>query len=156
MKIYSSKSSLMVKLITIGLSFAMILLVLTLFFSQQKYGLLGGVILGLIIVGSLFYFFANSLDKVFVENGEIILKRNIGAIKIKASEIKSAENLRNSNLTMTFGSMGFFGFIGSTMDNSESLVKDRSKMIRIKTVNKDYTISCENPVELVEEIRTLQ
>ena len=153
MKIYLSKSSLMVKIITLGLLFAMMLLMISLFLSQQNYGLIGGVILSIIIIGSLFYFYANSLKKVIVDNDFLVLKKNIGEIKIKISEIESIENLEYANLTMTVGSKGFFGFIGNTMDNSKSLVKDRSKMVRIKTLSKSYTISCEKPKELVKELK---
>ena len=153
MKIYLSKSSLMVKIITFGLLIAMMLLMITLFLSEQNYGLIGGIILSIIIIGSLFYFYANSLKKVIVDNGFVILKKNIGEIKIKISEIQSIENLEYANLTMTVGSKGFFGFIGNTMDNSKSLVKDRSKMVRIKALKESYTISCENPQDLVKDIK---
>ena len=143
----------MVKIITFGLLIAMMLLMITLFLSEQNYGLIGGIILSIIIIGSLFYFYANSLKKVIVDNDFLVLKKNIGEIKIKISEIESIENLEYANLTMTVGSKGFFGFIGNTMDNSKSLVKDRSKMVRIKTLSKSYTISCEKPKELVKELK---
>jgi len=37
---------------------------------------------------------------------------------------------------MTYGSKGVFGFIGNTMNNSASLVKDRTKITQIKTNGK--------------------
>jgi hypothetical protein len=95
------------------------------------------------------------LDKIIIEENTIILKKNIGQIKIPKSDILEVNRLSFSNLTMTFGSKGVFGFIGNTMDNSISLVKDRKKMLRITTQNKKYILSSENADELVTQIKTL-
>jgi hypothetical protein len=56
---------------------------------------------------------------------------------------------------MTHGSKGVFGFIGNTMDNSVSFVKDRGSMIQIKTIDKKYVFSSERPDQLIKEIKTL-
>jgi ribosome biogenesis GTPase A len=85
----------------------------------------------------------------------IILKKNIGQIKIPTTDILEVQKLGYSNLTMTYGSKGVFGFIGNTMDNSISFVKDRKNMIRIITKNNKYVLSSERSDELVREIKTL-
>lgn len=85
----------------------------------------------------------------------IILKKNIGQINIPKSDILEVNRLNFSNLTMTAGSKGVFGFIGNTMDDSVSFVKDRKKMLRITTQNKKYILSSENADELVSAIKML-
>ena len=104
-------------------------------------------------MASPFIFYANSLNKIILERDVVVLKKNIGEIKIPKSNIQEVDQLAYSNLTMTSGSNGVFGFIGKTMDNSISMVKDRKKMIRITTNNKKYILSVDRPDELVREIR---
>lgn len=150
---YPSRSSNSVKVITAGGILILILVSISTIFIRQNYGLTTGVILGIIVLGTFFYFYANSLNEVIIEDKTIILKKNIGKIVIKFSEIESAKNVSSSALTMTTGSKGFFGFNGSAMDGSVSLVKDRSQMIQlITTSNKKYLISCDNPKALVDSI----
>lgn len=92
---------------------------------------------------------------MILENETLILKKNIGKIEIKLSEIDAVKNASSSALTMTTGSKGFFGFIGSTMDGSVSFVKDRSQMIQIITTSdKKYLISCDNSKELAHILFT--
>ena len=56
---------------------------------------------------------------------------------------------------MTAGSKGLFGYVGTTMDGTISLVKDRSQMIQIITkANKKYLFSCQNREELVTAIHS--
>ena len=108
-----------------------------------------------LIISTLAYFYANSLDKIILAKESIVLKRNIGQIIIPKADIIEVTKLDYSNLTMTFGSKGVFGFIGNTMDDSVSLVKDRKNMIRITTKNKKYILSSERSEELIREIKTL-
>ena len=129
--------------------------VMALFTSNLKYGLLGAIVLSVAIAAMLFYFYANSLNKILLEKDNIVLKKNIGQIKILKADILEVNRLEYSNLPMTHGSNGVFGFIGNTMDNSFSLVKDRKSMIQITTKNKTYILRSENADDLVREIRTL-
>lgn len=150
---YPSRSSNSVKVITAGGILILILVSISTVFIRQNYGLITGIILGIIVLGTFFYFYANSLNEVIVEDKALILKKNIGKIVIKFSEIESVKNVSSSALTMTTGSKGFFGFIGSAMDGSVSLVKDRSQMIQlITTSNKKYLISCDNSKALVDSL----
>ena len=155
MNIYLSKSSVFVKVATISILILLTLVVLILVTMDKTFGLIGGVILSMLIIGFVFYFYANSLDKIILEKKIIILKKNIGQIEIPMNDIINVEKLEFSNLTMTYGSKGVFGFIGNTMDNSISLVKDRRNMIRITTENKKYILSSERSDQLVTEIKTL-
>lgn len=154
MKIYLSKSSLSVKLLTIGTLLILSIVVLTLITINENYGLIGGIVLSLLIIGTLIYFYANSLDKIILEKEIVVLKKNIGRIIIPISEIKDIQKLEYSSMTMTYGSLGVFGFIGSTMENSISFVKDRKNMLKIVTVDKKYILSSDNSTELINEIRT--
>jgi predicted MFS family arabinose efflux permease len=63
MKNYSSKSSVSVKLITIGIVIVMGIVVFSIFSLNEKYGPISGIIISLIILSALIYFFANSLKK---------------------------------------------------------------------------------------------
>ena len=153
MYVFKSKSSGFVKVATISAMLVLTLDVASLVRLDENYGMIGGVILGTIILGTLIYFYANSLDKIILEKDGIVLKRNIGEIHIPKFDILEVHKLGYSNLTMTYGSKGVFGFIGNTMDDSISLVKDRKQMLRITTKNKKYIVSSENPDALVDHMK---
>ncbi|QAA82085.1 hypothetical protein EI546_10290 [Aequorivita sp. H23M31] len=153
MKVYRSKSSLFVKIATSGALVLVIMIAVILVMTNDDYGIIGGLIVGAIILGTLIYFYANSLNKIIVDKDSILLKKNIGQISIPKSEIVEVNKFGYSNLSMTYGSKGVFGFIGNTMDDSISLVKDRNNMIGITTQSKKYIFSTEKSDELVREIR---
>lgn len=155
MNVYKSKSSGFVKVATISAMLVLVVVVASLATIDENYGMIGGIILGALILGTVIYFYVNSLDKIILEKDAIILKRNIGEIQIPKSDILEVHKLGYSNLTMTYGSKGVFGFIGNTMDDSISLVKDRKQMLRITTKNKKYIVSSENPDVLVSKMKTL-
>lgn len=153
MKIYLSKSSVFVKIATSSLMLTMIMTLFSLITIGRKFSLMGAIVLIALILGTLIYFYSNSLNKILLEKDAIILKKNIGQIHIPKSSIVEISRLCFSNLTMTYGSKGFFGFIGKTMDGSSSYVKDRKEMIQITTTNKKYIVSSENADEIVREIK---
>ena len=155
MKNYNSKSSFSVKLITIGIVIVMGIVIFSIFTLNEKYGTISGIIISLIILGTLIYFFANSLKKIIIGEKKLTLEKNIGKIEIPFSDIIKIEKLDFSNLSMTYGSKGVFGYIGNTMDDSISMVNDRKKMVRIITTEKKYTISSDKPKELINEIKNV-
>lgn len=156
MNTYPSKSSNSVKLITVGGILLLILASISIIFIQQNNGLTTSIVLGAIVLAVFLYFYSNSLKEVIIEDKGLILKKNIGKIEIKFSEIKSLRNVSLSGITMTTWSKGFFGFIGSTMDGSVSFVKDRRQMIQlITTTNKKYLISCDNSEELINTFSSI-
>lgn len=155
MDIFRSKSSLFVKIATVSVIFLLLLAVLSLIATENKYGIVGGGVLGILIVGTVVYFYANSLTRIIIEKDKIILKKIIGQIEIPKLDIFEVDKLAYSNLTMTYGSKGVFGFIGNTMDDSVSLVKDRKQMFRITTKDKRYILSSERSGELVDQMKTL-
>lgn len=153
MKIYPSKSSFSVKLITIGVILCMGILIFTLFTFNDRNGIMSGIAISVIIFGLLIYFYGNSLNEIIVDERKLILKKPFGKIEIPLSEIIKIERLEYSNLSMTYGSKGVFGYMGNTMDDSISLVKDRKNMIRIITSEKKYTISANRPTELISNLK---
>ena len=155
MKTYQSKSSIFVKIATASILIVVTMIAIMLTTTDKSYGLMGGVILSLLIFGSVIYFYSNSLKKIIIEKDSIILQKNIGQIKILKVDIIEVSRLCYSNLTMTYGSKGFFGFIGKTMDDSISLVKDRKNMLRITTKNKKYLFSSLNSDQLVQEMKRI-
>jgi len=155
MKIFESKNSGTVTIITLSAIVAMFSLLITLTMGLNNYGIIPTVILSLIIILTILYFYFNSLDKIVLSNDTLVLKKRLGNEEIKLSDIMKIERLAYSNLTMTAGSKGFFGFVGGTMDNSYSYVKDRSKMVKITTLEKNIIFSCENPDELVSKLNDL-
>lgn len=154
MKTYLSKSSVFVKIATSSLLLIIVMTLLSLISTGRKFSLIGAIVLIASILGTLIYFYSNSLNKIILEKDAIILKKNIGQIYIPKHAILEVSRLNFSNLTMTYGSKGFFGFIGKTMDGSSSFVKDRKKMIRITTRSKKYIVSSEDADEIVREIKS--
>lgn len=155
MDIYKSKSSSFVRIASMSAVILSLLAVFTLIAIDRSNGIFSTGILAILIVGTLTYFYSNSLQEIIIEKDGIILKKNIGQIKIPKSEILEVHELAYSNLTMTYGSKGVFGFIGNTMDDSVSLVKDRKQMLRITTKNKKYVLSSERSAELVNKMKTV-
>lgn len=154
MNTYLSKSSAYVKIATLGFLILLCMVALTLITIDENYGVIGGTILSILIIGTAIYFYANSLEQIIITKNELILKKKSGKIIILKSDIIEVHKLGCSNLTMTYGSKGVFGFIGNTMDDSVSFVKDRKNMLRITTKTKKYLISSERSDELVNEIKT--
>lgn len=155
MPTYPSKSSNSVKVMTVGGILMLIAILTSIVFINQDYSLLIAILLGAFVLTFFFYFFYNSLKEVTFENKTLILKKNIGKIEIDFSEIKSIKTLQPAAITMTTGSKGFFGFIGTTMDGSVSFVKNRSQMVLLTTTsNKKYLFSCNNPKDLVATVST--
>ncbi|MDG4946191.1 PH domain-containing protein [Weeksellaceae bacterium KMM 9713] len=153
MKIYLSKKSNYVKAVTIFSAVLLVSLATLSVLKNETYSLIGGIIISLIMFGIMFYFYSNSLRKVIIDKNEMILKKNIGKIIIPISEIKAIYRLESSNLPMTSGSMGVFGFIGNTMDNSICMVNDRKNMIKVVTTKDEkYIFSVRNPKHLVEHL----
>lgn len=155
MKNYHSKSSFSVKLITVGIVIVMGLVVFSILTLNETYGIIGGIIISIIILSALIYFYANSLRNILIGENYLTLKKNIGKIEIPFSDIIKIEKLDFSNLSMTYGSKGVFGYIGNTMDDSISMVNDRKNMVRIITNDKKYTISSERPKDLINDIRNV-
>ncbi|MCL8006122.1 PH domain-containing protein [Gelidibacter japonicus] len=155
MKNYNSKSSFSVKLITIGIVIVMGIVVFSILTLNETYGIIGGIIISIIILSALIYFYANSLRNILIGENYLTLKKNIGKIEIPFSDIIKIEKLDFSNLSMTYGSKGVFGYVGNTMDDSISMVNDRKNMVRIITNDKKYTISSERPKDLINDIRNV-
>lgn len=110
----------------------------------------------IIIVGFIFlaflYYFSISLKKIVIKDDSIVLEKNIGSEHINLQTVSGTELLAFSNLTATYGSKGIFGYNGSLMDDSKTLVNDRRKMVKIYTSDKNYIISCDEPERLMAEI----
>lgn len=151
---YKSESSKEVKLVTTAIIIAMLLLITSIILNNSLKSYFG-IITCAVIILSLFYFYTRSLNKVTLEKNQLILKRNIGSIEISLEDIRGIKQLNFSNIPMTVGSMGFFGYVGSTMDNSIALVNDRNEMIKIYTTDKNYILSCEKVSDLMEELEQL-
>lgn len=152
MTTYTSKYSIPVILITFC-AISLVALALTEFvFIRKTIEPISAAVLGVVLLGTLFYYYSNSIRNVAVTENGLILHKNIGKIKIVFSELESAKTMEYSALPMSVGSKGVFGFIGSAMDGSISFVKDRQKMVQLITSNKKYLISCENPRELVYHV----
>ena len=155
MKNYNSESSFSVKLITTGIVIVMGIVIFSILTLNENLGIIGGIIISLIILSTLIYFYANSLKKITIGEKHLTLQKNIGKIEIPFANITKIERLKFSNLLMTYGSKGVFGYIGNTMDDSITMVNDRKNMVRIITKEKKYTISSEKPEELTNEIKNV-
>lgn len=153
MNTFQSRSSSSVKIVTVGFILTLIIVSFGLIFINKDYGWMGSIILGAIIIAVVLYFYAKALDKIIVEKEGVVLKTNVGQIYIPKSELIGVEKLGSSSLTMTYGSNGVFGFIGNTMDDSISFVRDKKHMLKITTISKKYILSSERSDELIASIR---
>lgn len=151
--IFTSKSSKEVKIMS-ALSIVVLALIIGSVILMNVSGM--AFVTRIIIVGliflAFFYYFSISLKKIILSQKFIILEKNIGSEKIDIQTVSKTELLALSNLTATFSSKGFFGFNGRLMDDSKTLVNDRSKMVKIYTPAKNYVVSCDEPERLIAEI----
>lgn len=128
MKNYHSKSSFSVKLITIGIVIVMGIVVFSILTLNETYGIIGGIIISIIILSALIYFYTNSLRNILIGENYLTLKKNIGKVEIPFSDIIKIEKLDFSNLSMTYGSKGVFGYIGNTMDYFTNSILSRHRV----------------------------
>lgn len=128
MKNYNSKSSFSVKLITIGIVIVMGIVVFSILTLNETYGIIGGIIISIIILSALIYFYINSLRNILIGENYLTLKKNIGKVEIPFSDIIKIEKLDFSNLSMTYGSKGVFGYIGNTMDYFTNSILSRHRV----------------------------
>ena len=143
-----------VKIITIGIIISMMLVIFSMFSLIADHSI---VIVSCGIIMILFILiYPNSLSNVCVGEKEIVLEKPFNKIVIPYIDFIRIERIENSNLSMTYGSQGIFGYIGSTMDNNISFVKDRNIMIRIITTDKKYILSCETPDDLIRHLTIKQ
>lgn len=139
-----------VKAITLLGSAVLLSIGITLFILS---GLLWLKILILLAVLISFYFLlTTSLRKVTIDKNHLILNYRIGRRKIGLNEITEISRIKIDNLTMTYGSRGIFGYNGDLMESSDAYVNDRKKMLKIRTKEKDYIISINNPDLMIKLI----
>lgn len=92
------------------------------------------------------------MNKIIVGQDHLILKKKLGQTTIPKTDLINVAKMGYSNVTMTYGSKGVFGFLGTTMDEAVSMVKDRKKMVKIVTKYRSYIISADRPDALVADI----
>lgn len=150
---FTSKSSTEVKIIS-ALSIVLLATIIGSLFFVSVSGM--ALLTRIIIIGFIFlaflYFFSISLKRIIIRNDSLILYKGIGSECIDLQTVSGTELLAFCNLTTTYGSKGVFGYNGSLMDDSKTLVNNRRKMVKIYTRNKNYIISCDEPELFVAEI----
>lgn len=150
---FTSKSSKEVKIIS-ALSILLLAVIIASLLLMNVSDM--ALVTRLIIVGFIFlaflYFFSISLKKIIIKDDALILVKKIGRERIDLKTVSRTELLVFSNLTVTYGSKGIFGYNGSLMDDSKTLVNDRQKMVKIYTPNNNYIVSCDEQEMLIAEI----
>lgn len=126
----------------IGLSIIWLMMQKSLF-SGEKIGALK-LLFAIIIALAGLYFFANSPKKLTVDAKSLFIEKNFGKVEIPRSTITKVSQLANKELKVFTGSSGFFGFLGKGMNNSQSYVKDRGRMLKLETSQGNYLLSCED------------
>ncbi|MEG0983428.1 PH domain-containing protein, partial [Algoriella sp.] len=76
-------------------------------------------------------------------------------ITIPVNKIQNISKKSQNNL-MIIGARGIYGLIGISMDNYRCNIKDRSKLVAIELNNVKYLISCDNPNEFINTIKSLK
>ena len=158
MKKFPVSNSTYVSIITYGLGLFILFLPLLwaqrAFFHGVNFGILK-IVSSLVLLGVGAYFFANSPKNLIVDKNTVTIEKNFGKVKIAKADIQKVGTLANNNLAMTVGSKGFFGFLGKTMGNSQSFVKDRSQMIKLETSNGDFVLSCKDRAGFIKAVNEM-
>lgn len=102
---------------------------------------------------ALYYYTQRVREIVYIADDKLVLKKAFSSVTIPVGEITSIKKVNYNSIPMTFGSKGFFGFIGSTMDDYVSNVSNTSEVFAIDTQDKKYLLSCQSSTELVLNIK---
>ena len=153
MKKYRSKSSALVLTVSIALTISFLFVIIAVLMNIETLGIFVSIGIILFLAISSLLIIAMSPIYITLTTNELIIRRLFNKIKIPIAEIKALKRMEYSNLTMTFGSKGYFGFIGRTMDGKMSYVKDRKCIINIDTEKESYLISCESPDQLIAQLQ---
>lgn len=153
MEKFSSNSSRLVKLITLSTFTLLVLVAFVLIIVEGRLGSVSGIIFLVVVMGSAFYFYSQSLKELIITDTNLILKKNLSKVVIDFEDIESVVKLKYADIPMVIGSKGVFGFLGKTMDGSTSYVKNRKKMVHIITADKKYLISCDERDAFVEKLK---
>lgn len=153
MEKFSSNSSRLVKLITLSTFTLLVLVAFVLIIVEGRLGSVSGIIFLVVVMGSAFYFYSQSLKELIITDTHLILKKNLSKVVIDFEDIESVVKLEYADIPMVIGSKGVFGFLGKTMDGSTSYVKNRKKMVHIITADKKYLISCDERDAFVEKLK---
>lgn len=153
MEKFSSNSSRLVKLITLSTFTLLVLVAFVLIIVEGRLGSVSGIIFLVVVMGSAFYFYSQSLKELIITDTHLILKKNLSKVVIDFEDIESVVKLKYADIPMVIGSKGVFGLLGKTMDGSTSYVKNRKKMVHIITADKKYLISCDERDAFVEKLK---
>jgi len=147
MKSFNVPNSTYVNVVTYGVGLILLSIIWIMlqksFFSGEKIGALK-LLFSIIIVLVGLYFFANSPKQLTVDAQHLTIEKNVGKVKIPRSAITNIAQLANKELKVFAGSSGFFGFLGKEINNSQSYVKDRGRMLKLETSQGNYLLSCED------------
>lgn len=91
-------------------------------------------------------------------NGEkITVRRLFGSLEMSLNEVIETRRISKSDIDgsiQTFGSGGFFGYLGrfknNRLGNYSMYATDLNNLILVRTRNKKYVFSCSRPQEFVE------
>lgn len=153
MEKFSSNSSRLVKLITLSTFTLLVLVAFVLIIVEGRLGSVSGIIFLVVVMGSAYYAYSQSLKELIITDTHLILKKNLSKVVIDFEDIESVVKLKYADIPMVIGSKGVFGFLGKTMDGSTSYVKNRKKMVHIITADKKYLISCDERDAFVEKLK---
>lgn len=154
--IFKSKSEPFVKVITWLLAIILIAMLINIIKQNDQENFIWSIVPFTIILFVFVYYGLNSVLQIELRTKQLVIKKFLGEIIIDLNSINQIERLSSIGLNMTIGSKGVFGFIGETMENSKSYVKDRSLIVKIKTLDKQYLISCERADDLVYDLRKVK
>ena len=106
-------------------------------------------------MGVSFFFYAQSPRKWVLSAPYLTLKKGIGKIEIPISSIKQINRIPYTPIPLTTGSMGFFGYLGNSMDGYKLFVGDEKNMFHIDLGHGKIRSNCQNPDLLISLIKEL-
>ncbi len=109
---------------------------------------------------SILYTASSTPVKLKFDGANIVIKKAIGRIQIPLSQIENIEEISPQDIDgsiRTFGSGGFFGYLGrfrnDRIGHYKMYATNRKNLLLIKTTNASYVVSCPDSSSMVNKIR---
>jgi hypothetical protein len=100
MEKFSSNSSRLVKLITLSTFTLLVLVAFVLIIVEGRLGSISGIIFLVVVMGSAFYFYSQSLKELIITDTHLILKKNLSKVVIDFEDIESVVKLEYADIPM--------------------------------------------------------
>lgn len=148
--------SLEVILVTVGVTILFLVLLIPMLKSEAPSQILKYSLASLLVAPIVSGLFISPIF-IRINNEKIQIKKPITSIEIPIAHIVSVKKINIgeiSNAIRTFGSGGFFGYVGYFKNDKYGkflmYATERKNLVLIQTHDKSYVVSCRNPDILIK------